>query len=63
VNTLTNTWKYAKRGGSRHVAVTIESTRPLGDDEYELMRQMTALAEAYTGDTSAQRAADGDGQA
>jgi hypothetical protein len=48
VNVITNTWTRKRRGATRKITVTIESTAGFGDTEWELLRAIDALANVYT---------------
>lgn len=57
MNTIENTWEDKVRGATRRVRVQVESTRPLTDDEYDLLRRIDRVATDYL---SARPQSDGD---
>lgn len=49
-NTVRNTWRIPAKGDTRTVTVEIETTKPAGRREFDLMAALTAVVDQYLTD-------------
>lgn len=47
MNVVRNTWADKRKGRSRTVTITVETTRPAAGAEFDLMAELSAVVERY----------------